>query len=441
MPIDYQIPMSVRAPNLGDLLPAYMQGANFRRQGEEAAQLARQREQEMLLRQGQEQRAQFGEQRAQAQEGRSVAEEGRTATKFRQSTRKEDIELRELEDAADDQRRFRLAKRLRSLTDEEKKPYLMDFVEEYDLDPKIIPDGPVTKEYETELLKSTLNGKEYLAYEAEQQNAMLPPEYKASDFEIKQDFNTGKMVRVNKLANTYDPVGKGQAPISQPPRAFMAQGTEGAYLVTPRPGGQASAAPIGIKADGQAEQLRNLKDPTAGVKEGVVEAKRQHDTLDTLIKELAADPDYSPSSVAKGFAYEKLLGGRQIVDALDHKGIRSRTLIGKITSAAIKETSGAAVTAAEWPRLTPWVPRFTDTKAQLLQKLKSLKAGTEKSLKLTNQQYSPAQGYRSDPILEEMFAPKAAPAAAPSDFQVGSPTTAGKPKSGATKTGKKYTIR
>lgn len=62
----------------------------------------------------------------------------------------------------------------------------------------------------------------------------------------------------------------------------------------------------------------------------------------------------------------------------DPKGVAARALVANIGSKKIHDRSGAAVSAAEFPRLAPFVPSVSDNNAAVvIQKLRLLKAAAE----------------------------------------------------------------
>jgi hypothetical protein len=63
--------------------------------------------------------------------------------------------------------------------------------------------------------------------------------------------------------------------------------------------------------------------------------------------------------------------GDKALQKLDPKGVATRAAIANIGSMVIHERSGAAVTAAEYPRLRPFIPKVTDDQATAEKKLKA----------------------------------------------------------------------
>lgn len=83
-------------------------------------------------------------------------------------------------------------------------------------------------------------------------------------------------------------------------------------------------------------------------------------------------------AIAQLRAYPGALGmanifGDEIRQRTDQKGIPARAAVANIGSLIIHDRSGAAVTAAETPRLKPFIPMPTDTAAAAIAKLEAMK--------------------------------------------------------------------
>ena len=102
--------------------------------------------------------------------------------------------------------------------------------------------------------------------------------------------------------------------------------------------------------------------------------------------------------------------GDTIKQRTDPGGVDPRAKVADIGSLQIHDRSGAAVTAAETPRLKPFVPSATDDSKTIITKLKNLRANLESQLDETEAFYSPESGYR--PIGGNVPASTDAPQAA-----------------------------
>lgn len=99
---------------------------------------------------------------------------------------------------------------------------------------------------------------------------------------------------------------------------------------------------------------------------------------------------------------------------VDPKGVDARAAIADLGSLVIHDRSGAAVTAAEFPRLTPFIPSSRDDPATVEKKLKRFVQVYKQEVDATRDYYESA-GFRVPAVssTSQAPAPKSAPAAAP----------------------------
>tara|TARA_R110000868_G_scaffold285682_5_gene546156 strand:- start:6721 stop:8256 length:1536 start_codon:yes stop_codon:yes gene_type:complete len=90
-----------------------------------------------------------------------------------------------------------------------------------------------------------------------------------------------------------------------------------------------------------------------------------------------------------------------LLNRLDPQGVSARAEIADIGSLKLHDRSGAAVTAAESPRLVPFIPLSTDDNATALKKLGRLKLELENESKAMRDIYSKEQGYKENPVLNK----------------------------------------
>lgn len=145
------------------------------------------------------------------------------------------------------------------------------------------------------------------------------------------------------------------------------------------PGGQPLSAPLKqIPASANAAISGNLQN-----------LKRAQDAL-TLIEggqvgELAGDPN---ATGWKGYIPNGTL------NRLDPEGVATRAAIADLGSLVIHDRSGAAVTAAEFPRLAPFIPQATDDTQTVKTKLRKFVQTYRDEVAAANDIYSQANGYR-----------------------------------------------
>ena len=87
-----------------------------------------------------------------------------------------------------------------------------------------------------------------------------------------------------------------------------------------------------------------------------------------------------------------------ILNRADPSGVEARAEIGDIGSLIIHDRSGAAVTAAESPRLKPFIPLISDDAETLKKKLNRLKAEVTAMHRGILEFYSEDQGYKPLPV-------------------------------------------
>ena len=79
---------------------------------------------------------------------------------------------------------------------------------------------------------------------------------------------------------------------------------------------------------------------------------------------------------------------------------KARQLVGQIAGLKIKDISGAAVSAAEEPRLKRWIPFVKDPQDVVLSKLQNLKKEIVSLNSERLKAYSPSMGYETVPGWE-----------------------------------------
>jgi hypothetical protein len=92
--------------------------------------------------------------------------------------------------------------------------------------------------------------------------------------------------------------------------------------------------------------------------------------------------------------------GEFLMQRLDPAGVDVRALVSDIGSLKIHDRSGAAVTASEFPRLRPFIPRPEDEKDVAAKKLRLFKAEYEALLNDFRQTYNEQNGYHTPPVLK-----------------------------------------
>jgi hypothetical protein len=149
-----------------------------------------------------------------------------------------------------------------------------------------------------------------------------------------------------------------------------------------------------------------LKDLPATVASGYIENQVSLTKIDEAIARVQQYPN------ALGL---KNLMGDDLRQRTDPEGVAIRAMIADIGSMKIHDRSGAAVSAAEFPRLKPFVPSAKDEPAAAIEKLKLFKREYELMQQGINTFYS--EGYKPPPGRPAASTPPAQPQPAPSPSQ------------------------
>lgn len=206
------------------------------------------------------------------------------------------------------------------------------------------------------------------------------------------------------------------------PKGVLVQTDAGPVFADPRTG---AAVPV-RNPDGSVAAPK-LKDVPPAQNHAFIENAKAIDNIDAAMKAITQstgirlDENGNPVRDAnvKPTA-PNALGGRNFVgDAIrqrtDPNGVPVRALVANIGSQKFHDLSGAAVTASESPRLTPFIPQATDGPGAALQKLANLRREAQNVNEMLQQTYSRDQGFRGSPGARPSIAiiPAPAPAAAP----------------------------
>ena len=134
----------------------------------------------------------------------------------------------------------------------------------------------------------------------------------------------------------------------------------------------------------------NLKQIPSNINLAILKNNQSLKQIDETIALLQKNPD---STGAKGYLPNFLL------NRADPEGTEARAGVADIGSIVLHDRSGAAVTAAESPRLMPFIPLATDDNATVIKKLtrmRNIAAGDQSGLTET---YSKEQGYIPNPTV------------------------------------------
>lgn len=185
------------------------------------------------------------------------------------------------------------------------------------------------------------------------------------------------------------------------PRGQIVQTDQGVLLVNPRTG---EAMPVN-GPDGRplGPKLRDVPAPVrTAMLENATNLRRAEQALALVegkrVGDLAGD---TAATGLKGYL------PNQVLNRIDPAGVDARAAIADLGSLVIHDRSGAAVTAAEFPRLAPFIPTEKDDAATVQKKLKRFVQVYREELQASQSAYGPDAGYRG-------MAPGAEPAQRPS---------------------------
>ena len=164
------------------------------------------------------------------------------------------------------------------------------------------------------------------------------------------------------------------------PRGQIIQTDQGPMLADPRTG---TARPM-TGADGSTLGPKSRPIPTQ-IQKAYVENSSSLRKVDAALAAVASYPD--------GLGVSNYLGDT-IRQRSDPNGVNVRALVADIGSQKIHDRSGAAVTAAETPRLKPFIPASTDDPATVTKKLTMFKAEYQAIQTEMEELYSTDMGYK-----------------------------------------------
>ena len=158
------------------------------------------------------------------------------------------------------------------------------------------------------------------------------------------------------------------------------------------PGQTAVATPV-LRSDGS-PLGKPLKDIPANVNTQIIENSQNLDRARNALALLEGknvgsakgDPD---ATGIKGFL------PNQVLNRIDPAGVDTRAAIADLGSLIIHQRSGAAVTAAEFPRLAPFIPNEKDTPETAKKKLRRFVEIYEQESRALSDTYSRDTGYRN----------------------------------------------
>jgi hypothetical protein len=176
------------------------------------------------------------------------------------------------------------------------------------------------------------------------------------------------------------------------PKGQIVQTDQGVMLVDPRTG--QSIAAMGPEGK---PLTKPLKDIPAAVNTSILTNSQNLNKINQALDLLGGRNvgDLKGDQAATGW---KGYIPQPVLNRADPKGIDARAMIADIGSLIIHDRSGAAVTAAESPRLMPFIPLVTDDNATARKKLVRFKQIYEQEQQAYLDAYSKDQGYKTPKV-------------------------------------------
>lgn len=199
-----------------------------------------------------------------------------------------------------------------------------------------------------------------------------------------------------------------QISLGSPVPVVLPDGSHGLVQPSNRPG----TAPQLLRdpVTGQpmkAASTEKLKPVPPNINTAISENRAALGKIDAAISAIQANP---AALGAKNYIPDPL------IQRADPSGVDVRARVADIGSLKIHDRSGAAVSAAEFPRLRPFIPAATDTPQVAATKLRQLRAEYQTMLEDARLTYSRENGYMPPPVFTAPTRDNAG--AMPSGFRV-----------------------
>lgn len=154
------------------------------------------------------------------------------------------------------------------------------------------------------------------------------------------------------------------------------------------------ADPVQAKAMADAKRKAEEKATPQSVAKGMQENLTALKKLDSALTSLDEPKAKGSVGGVGGYLASQFPGGADAMNYFDPDGTKVRALIADIGSLKIHDRSGAAVTAAETPRLKPFVPSIGDSPKVIKEKLNNFRVEYEGMLRDSLDFYSEANGFK-----------------------------------------------
>jgi hypothetical protein len=193
---------------------------------------------------------------------------------------------------------------------------------------------------------------------------------------------------------------QGASMMRQPPAALPGQRTPvipGMASVLDQTAAQAvaptavpTALPVGTPGTPVMGKQSELKPIPSNINLAILKNNQSIQQIDETIKLLQQNPSATGvKGYLPGFALNRM----------DPSGVEARAGVADIGSLVLHDRSGAAVTAAEAPRLVPFIPLPTDDNATVIKKLTRMRNIAAQEQTGLTETYGKDQGYAPNPTV------------------------------------------
>jgi hypothetical protein len=188
----------------------------------------------------------------------------------------------------------------------------------------------------------------------------------------------------------------GASMMRQPPAALPGQrtpaipGMASVLDQTAAPAVAPMALPVGTPGTPVMGKQSELKPIPSNINLAILKNNQSIQQIDETIKLLQQNPS---STGVKGY-----LPGFAL-NRMDPSGVEARAGVADIGSLVLHDRSGAAVTAAEAPRLVPFIPLPTDDNATVIKKLTRMRNIAAQEQTGLTETYGKDQGYAPNPTV------------------------------------------
>jgi hypothetical protein len=219
-------------------------------------------------------------------------------------------------------------------------------------------------------------------------------EYSADPLASANKTQTPDSIASNAIANANLAVSRERLAFEKSqPKGQVVTTDQGVVLVDPRGG---TAQPVTLNGQPLQPKLKDVPAPVnTAISTNVQNLNRAQTALALLEGKDVGEMKGDKSATGwKGFLPNTVL------NRADPEGVDARASIADLGSLVIHDRSGTAVTAAEFPRLAPFIPTPTDDADTAKKKLRRFVQVYQAEVDALSDTYSKEQGFKPNPMLQ-----------------------------------------